>query len=152
MVASIVKFGLLLIFLLIGSAVHAQTNTFCAADVAGNATRLWVLQSTLRPNVSNGAILVDQQDGSTADAKFTAACRQLPATGGTLDARGFAATTQTLANPISWLTANGSSGGNIPIPVNFTTSSATFDNVTVTGMTGRGHCSLTPTNSSAATI
>ena len=101
MVARIVKFALLLIFLSVGSAVHAQTNTFCAADVACNAAGRWLLQSALKPNASNGVILVDQQDGSTADAKFAAACRQLPATGGTLDARGFAATTQTLANPIS---------------------------------------------------
>lgn len=41
-------------------------------------------------------------------------------------------------------------GNNIPIATSFTTTAATTDNVTVTGMTASGHCSLFPTNSGAA--
>jgi Periplasmic copper-binding protein (NosD) len=45
------------------------------------------------------------------------------------------------------------SGNNIPILTSFTTSSAEGDNVTVTGMTAKGHCSSpTATNSIATTI
>jgi hypothetical protein len=36
------------------------------------------------------------------------------------------------------------------ITTSFTTTAATTDNVTVTGMTASGHCALTPTNSAAA--
>lgn len=44
-----------------------------------------------------------------------------------------------------------SQGDNVPILTSLTTSAATSDNVTVTGMTSSGHCSLTATNASAAT-
>jgi len=37
-----------------------------------------------------------------------------------------------------------------PIVTSFTTTAATTDSVTVTGMTSSGHCQLTPTNSAAA--
>ena len=40
---------------------------------------------------------------------------------------------------------------NVPIPASLTTTSATSDNVTVTGMTSSGHCSIAATNASAAT-
>lgn len=50
------------------------------------------------------------------------------------------------------LTASGAAGSNIPIPVNFTTKSVTSENLTVTGMTSKGHCSLTATNASAAAM
>ena len=36
------------------------------------------------------------------------------------------------------------------ISTSFTTTAATTDNVTVTGMTSAGHCTLNPTNSGAA--
>jgi hypothetical protein len=36
------------------------------------------------------------------------------------------------------------------MPFSFTTTAATTDNVTVTGMTSSGHCTLTPTNTAAA--
>jgi hypothetical protein len=39
----------------------------------------------------------------------------------------------------------------IVLPASLTTTAATSDNVSITGMTSTGHCSLTPTNSSAAT-
>jgi hypothetical protein len=42
-------------------------------------------------------------------------------------------------------------GPNIPAPASLTTTAATADNVGVSGMTSSGHCSLTATNSSAAT-
>jgi len=45
--------------------------------------------------------------------------------------------------------AGGQNG--VAIPASLTTTSATSDNVTVTGMTSSGHCSLTATNASAAT-
>lgn len=55
------------------------------------------------------------------------------------------------------LTAAAPSGGNCqaswaysPIAASLTTTAATTDNVTVTGMTASGHCSLTPTNSTAS--
>lgn len=43
-------------------------------------------------------------------------------------------------------------GNNIPIVTSFTTTAATSDNVTVTGMTSSGHCSLQPTNAAADTL
>jgi hypothetical protein len=49
------------------------------------------------------------------------------------------------------LTTTGSvKGQNVPIVTSFVTTSATTDNVTLTGMTVNGHCSLTPTNAGAA--
>lgn len=48
------------------------------------------------------------------------------------------------------LTSSSITGPNVPITASLTTSSGTSDNVTVTGMTSSGHCSLTATNSSAA--
>jgi hypothetical protein len=44
----------------------------------------------------------------------------------------------------SWTT------NNIPLVASLTTTAASSDNVTITGMTGSGHCVLTATNSSAA--
>lgn len=38
-----------------------------------------------------------------------------------------------------------------PIAASLTTTSATSDNLTITGMTSTGHCGISPTNSSAAT-
>lgn len=38
-----------------------------------------------------------------------------------------------------------------PVSASLTTTSATSDNVTIAGMTSSGHCSLAPTNASAAT-
>lgn len=43
------------------------------------------------------------------------------------------------------------SGGSPVFPASLTTTAAASDNLTVTGMTSSGHCSLTPTNASAAT-
>ena len=40
--------------------------------------------------------------------------------------------------------------GSVELPASLTTTSRTSDTVTVTGMTASGHCSLTPTNSGAA--
>ncbi|SRR6266481_271202 len=42
-------------------------------------------------------------------------------------------------------------GANVPISGSLTTTSGTSYNVTVTGMTASGHCSLTTTNASAVT-
>ena len=39
----------------------------------------------------------------------------------------------------------------INLVASLTTTAATSDNVTMTGMTSSGHCSLAPTNASAAT-
>jgi len=41
-------------------------------------------------------------------------------------------------------------GKNIPIVASLTTTAGTSDNVTLTGMTSSGHCSINPTNASAA--
>jgi hypothetical protein len=46
-------------------------------------------------------IEADRQRGTTADAKIANACAALPSTGGTIDARGFGATTQLVADQIS---------------------------------------------------
>jgi hypothetical protein len=43
------------------------------------------------------------------------------------------------------------SGPNVPIVASLTTTSATSDNVTLTGMTSSGHCQFSPTNASGAT-
>ncbi|HUN61529.1 MAG TPA: hypothetical protein VMU53_06055 [Candidatus Sulfotelmatobacter sp.] len=50
------------------------------------------------------------------------------------------------------LTTGGAVGSNIPIPISFTTKSTTSENLVVTGMTSRGHCSLTATNAAAAAM
>ncbi|MBS1805167.1 MAG: hypothetical protein JST28_17535 [Acidobacteria bacterium] len=42
------------------------------------------------------------------------------------------------------------SGKALPLAASLSTTAATTDNVTVTGMTASGHCSLTPTNATAA--
>lgn len=46
--------------------------------------------------------------------------------------------------------SGGFHGKGIPILTSFTTTAATTDNVTVTGMTASGHCDLQPTNAGAA--
>lgn len=60
----------------------------------------------------NNVIFADQQAGATADVKLNNCAAALPAGGGTCDARGFGATTQTIAatvtlsyasKPITWL-------------------------------------------------
>lgn len=63
----------------------------------------------------------------------------------------------TLSISSSPLCANGSGGAFTTsgclqaLPASLTTTAATSDNLTVTGMTSTGHCSITPTNASAAT-
>jgi hypothetical protein len=67
---------------------------------------------------------------------------------------GTSATTScTLWNPVTTaqrtLTSPNGNSSTV-MPFNFTTTAATTDNVTVTGMTASGHCTLTPTNTAAA--
>lgn len=57
------------------------------------------------------------------------------------------------------LTSAAASGGNCqaawtnsPLAASLVTTAATTDNVTVTGMTSSGHCSLTPTNAAASAL
>lgn len=66
----------------------------------------------------NKVVYADQETGATADVKIAAACAALPSTGGTIDARGFGATTQTLAGVISC--------GSTTKPVTFLFDSATI--------------------------
>jgi hypothetical protein len=49
----------------------------------------------------NKVVYCDQQTGGTADVQITAAIALLPAVGGTIDCRGYGATTQTIAAPIA---------------------------------------------------
>jgi hypothetical protein len=48
------------------------------------------------------------------------------------------------------LGASTNSGLNIPVVTSFTTTAATTDTVTITGMTSKGHCTLQPTSAGAA--
>lgn len=63
-------------------------------------------------------------------------------------------TSSTVDNVATFATITGQiqdSGKTLPLVAALSTTAATTDNVTVTGMTSSGHCSLTPTNASAAT-
>jgi hypothetical protein len=60
------------------------------------------------------------------------------------------ADTSTVGNCLGTFKAASFLGGNVPIVTSFTTTAATTDNVTVTGMTSSGHCFLQATNSGAA--
>lgn len=57
--------------------------------------------------------------------------------------------TQAVASGITLLAAGTSATA---IPASLTTTAATSDNVTITGMTASGHCILQPTNASADTL
>ncbi len=58
--------------------------------------------------------------------------------------------TTKITNPVNNSTGAGNGPGNILL-ASLTTTASASDNVTVTGMNSSGHCTLTPTNSTAAT-
>lgn len=87
-----------------------------------------------------GLVAADNADGSVR-------IYSIASTGGSNKA--ISNTTMAAALTASFFPSK-STGYNIPIVTSFTTTAATSDNVTVTGMTSAGHCSLTATNSGAA--
>lgn len=82
-----------------GNNTHSGTENFTGQVTAGNSTN--TVSGVFTCSSINTVICADQQAGATADAKISAAITALPSTGGTVDARGFGATTQTIASTVT---------------------------------------------------
>ena len=91
-------------YLLSGAAVSG--NTKCTLDANGNV----VLASLTTNGPGNGSVsalvlnnvmMADRFPGATADVQIMAAIAALPSSGGTVDARGFGSTSQTIAATVA---------------------------------------------------
>lgn len=81
-----------------GSNTHTGPENFTGIVTAGNAAN--AVSGVFTCVSMNNVICADQQAGATADVKINAAITALT-NGGTVDARGFGATTQTIAATIT---------------------------------------------------
>jgi len=70
-----------------------------AAAIVDNGSTITASEPTVVPSL-NKVVKADQEVGATADVKIAAAIASLP-TGGTVDARGFGATSQTIAATVT---------------------------------------------------
>jgi hypothetical protein len=117
---------------------NSITNPIIKGKTSPSATTLIELNGSDRNIISAYTLYGTATTGILLDATSD----NNTITGGSIDPTS-------ITTPIS-NSGSGNGPGNVLL-ASLTTTAAASDNVTVTGMTSFGHCTLTPTNSSAAT-
>jgi len=129
---------------IIREVVSSTPNAFGALTWTGDQ---WTFQPTAASAL--GPIRFNDSSGTTRWALGNKDCSGSPSNDFVLCSTANNGFGQAQALRVS-ATTGAVSGKNIVIATSFTTTAATTDNVTVTGMTASGHCMLQPTNSAAA--